>query len=82
MGMFHEDEFVTAFFIYGPSAGFFGNAGYIICLKFFSSVVVSASLLFEPFLSQMIGFWLDIDALPGWMTWLGTFLVFIGIALI
>mmetsp|Transcript_25724 Transcript_25724/g.34366 ORF Transcript_25724/g.34366 Transcript_25724/m.34366 type:complete len:210 (-) Transcript_25724:264-893(-) len=50
-GMFHSDEVVTAFFVYGPSAGFFGVAGYVCALKFFSPVVVSAAFLFEPAIS-------------------------------
>ena len=55
MGMFHEDQWITIFFMFGPSAGFFGNAGYIISLKFFSPVVVSAAFLFEPIIGQIIG---------------------------
>ena len=82
MGMFHEDQIVDAVFIYGSSAGFFGNAGYIIALKFFSPVVVSAALLFEPAIGQLIGYMLDIDELPGWMTWVATASVFVGIAMI
>ena len=82
MGMFHPDEFVTVFFIFGPSAGFLGNMGYLCALKFHSTIVVSGSFLFEPLVSQLFGYFLDIDKFPGWMTWVGAFCVFLGIALI
>ena len=67
---------------YGASAGFFGNPGYVICLLFYSPVVISAVYLVEPTVSQMFGYWLGIDAFPGWMTWLGAALVLVGISLI
>lgn len=78
-GFLHNDEALVALLCFGPAAGFWGNAGYVVCLLFFSPVIVSASFLFEPFIGQMIGFWLGIDLLPGWLTWLGTVLVFFGI---
>ena len=78
-GFAHEDEAFVAFACYGTSAGFFGNAGYVICLIFFSPVIVSASFLAEPFLGQMIGFAMNIDRFPGWLTWVGTALVLFGV---
>ena len=81
-GFLDEGEAFAAIVCYGLSAGFFGNAGYVICLLFFSPVIVSACFLVEPFLSQMFGYWMDIDRFPGWLTWFGTFLVLIGILLI
>ena len=81
-GFLDEGEAFAAIVCYGLSCGFFGNAGYVICLLFFSPVIVSACFLFEPFLSQMFGYWMDIDRFPGWLTWVGTFLVLVGILLI
>lgn len=81
-GFLDSDEAFAAIVCYGLSCGFFGNAGYVICLLFFSPVIVSACFLLEPFLGQMIGYLMDIDHFPGWLTWIGTLLVLIGILLI
>lgn len=81
-GFLDQNEAVAAILWYGLSAGFFGNPGYIICLLFFSPVVVTATYLFEPFLGQLFGYLMEIDHFPGFLTWLGTFLVLIGILLI
>ena len=78
-GFLNKDKFFDTFFIFGMSAGFWGSAGYIISLLFFSPVIVSASFLTEPFLGQLFGYWMNIDAFPGLMTWLGTLLVCLGI---
>ena len=67
---------------FGLSAGFFGNAGYVICLIFFSPVIVSASFLLEPFIGQLVGYWMDIDHFPGWATWVGTSLACVGVLMI
>ena len=69
-------------FAFGPAAGFFGNAGYVICLLFYSPVIVSACYLLEPFISQVIGYWIGIDRLPGWGTWVGTSVILVGILFI
>ena len=78
-GFLNDEIILVVLLCFGPAAGFFGNAGYVVSLLFFSPVIVSACFLFEPFISQMIGYWLDIDLLPGWLTWVGTSLVFLGI---
>ena len=77
-GFLNPDEALVAF-VYFALAGFWGVAGYVISLLFFSPVIVSASILFEPFVSQMIGYWMDIDRLPGWLTWVGTVITTFGI---
>ena len=64
---------------FGLSAGFFGMAGWVLCLLFFSPVITSASFLFEIFIGQFFGFLLDLDKLPGWSTWVGTVVVLIGV---
>ena len=78
-GFMHEDHFYAAFFWFGLSSGFWGNAGYVLCLVFFSPVVVSISFLIEPVIGQMMGYWLGIDEIPGALTWIGTFIVLAGI---
>ena len=78
-GYFNSDEAFYALFCFGMTGGFWGSLGYVISLLFFSPVIVSASFLFEPFVGQMIGYWMDIDHFPGWLTWTGTFCVFFGV---
>ena len=81
-GFLDENEAVDAILWYGLSAGFFGNPGYMICLLFFSPVVVTATYLCEPFLSQLFGYLMEIDKFPGVMTWVGTIFAVIGILLL
>ena len=81
-GFLNKEEVIESFLVFGMAAGFFGNAGYVICLKFFSPVVVSAVFLVEPLLAQCFGWALGIDEMPGASTWIGTSLVFFGIALV
>ena len=50
-GFLNKEEVIESFLVFGMAAGFFGNAGYVICLKFFSPVVVSAVFLVEPLLA-------------------------------
>ena len=50
LGFLNKEHFLETFVFYGQSGGFWGNAGYIICLLFFSPVIVSAVYLIEPFL--------------------------------
>lgn len=78
-GLLDPEEVFAAFICFGSTSGFFGSSGYVICLLFFSPVIVSASFLFEPFLGQLIGYWMEIDHFPGWSTWVGTLCVLIGV---
>ena len=50
-GFFNKDEWVYGVICFGLSAGFFGMAGWVLCLLFFSPVITSASFLFEIFIS-------------------------------
>ena len=81
-GLFHEDQLSVTWLLYGPSHGFFGSAGYLICLNYFSPVVVSASFLMEPCVGAVVGYYFGIDELPGWMTWAGVMGVIFGISLV
>ena len=64
---------------YGILASFFGSAGYVFCLLFYSPVVTSNSYLIEPFIAQALGFMFGLDKIPGLMTLLGTLLAIAGI---
>ena len=47
-GFLNSEDFVSNILVFGLSAGFFGNTGYIISLAFFSPAVISATFLLEP----------------------------------
>ena len=81
-GFLHPDEAVNGVFVFGLSAGFFAMAGWVLCLLFFSPVVITGTFLWEIFISQFLGFMLDIDKLPGWLTWVGTVVVIVGVLLL
>ena len=44
-GLFAPEEAFAALVCFGSTAGFFGSCGSVICLLFFSPVIVSASFL-------------------------------------
>lgn len=50
-GFLDADQIVMSFVVFGLTAGFFGNAGYTICLMFCSPVIVSAVFLIEPIIA-------------------------------
>lgn len=57
---------------YALFASFFGSAGYVLCLLFFSPLIVSNAFLLEPFVAQTLGYIFGLDNLPGLLTILGT----------
>ena len=67
---------------YAVLASFFGSAGYVLCLLFYSPLVTSNAYLLEPFFAQMMGFVLGLDQLPGIMTAIGTLFAVGGIGFI
>ena len=64
---------------YSVFSSFFGSAGYVLCLLFFSPLVTSNAYLLEPFFAQLLGFLLGLDKLPGLMTGIGTLFAIAGI---
>ena len=70
----------TAFVPYGIFCSIFGNAGYIVCLLFFSPLVVSSSFLLEPLVAQVLGSVMGIDKTPGPLTIFGTLIIIFGIS--
>lgn len=81
-GFLSGEDVVNNLFVFGLSAGFFGNTGYVISLAFFSPAVISATFLLEPTTAQFLGWMTGIDHLPSYLTWIGTALVMVGIFLI
>ena len=73
---------ILPLFSYALFASFFGSAGYILCLLFYSPLVTSNAYLVEPFFAQLLGFGLGLDRLPGLMTAFGTLFAVAGIGYI
>ena len=67
---------------YALFASFFGSAGYVLCLLFYSPLVTSNAYLVEPFFAQILGYMFGLDKLPGYLTGLGTLFAIFGIAFI
>jgi drug/metabolite transporter (DMT)-like permease len=51
LGFFHKDAALVAFIPYGILGSFFGGAGYVMSLLFYTPVVTSNAFLLEPFVS-------------------------------
>ena len=47
--------------------------------KYFSPLVIGIAVLFEPIGSQIIGCLLGLDKIPGFLTFLGTFVTLFGL---
>ena len=75
----------NAFFnicIFSMFGGFWAVCGYIWSLLYFSPLIVMNCLLIEPFAGQIVGVLMDIDEIPGALTWIGVVLIFIAINLL
>ena len=68
--------------MYGLFCSFFGSAGYVLTLLFFSPLVTSNAYLIEPFIAQVLGYSLNLDKMPGIITLLGTICALAGILFI
>jgi len=78
-GFLNPECIFIAFIPYGILCSIMGSAGYIVCLLFFSPLVVSSSFLLEPLVAQVLGTLLGIDNSPGFFTINGTFMIIFGI---
>ena len=78
-GFLNSDIAFNAFVFVGLGCTVFGNCGYIISLLFYDPLVVSSTLLFEPFLAQFLGYLFGIDNFPGIFTFIGAFTIIAGI---
>jgi hypothetical protein len=65
--------------MYAIFCSFFGSAGYILVLLFYSALVTSNAYLIEPFFAQVLGYMLGLDLMPGMMTLVGTVFAVFGI---
>ena len=79
LGFLDKDSLFFAFVPFGIFAAFFGSAGYVICLLFYSPVITSNAYLLEPFIAQAMGFFAGVDRLPGILTLFGALLAIVGI---
>ena len=50
-GFLNEENVLVAMLCFGPSAGFWGSAGIVVSMLFFSPVITSACFLLVPFIS-------------------------------
>ena len=81
-GFLHHNNVWLGFFWNAAVAGFWGYSGFILCLEYFSPLVVMNCLLLEPLIGQCLGQALNIDEAPGPMTWIGVALIGIAINVI
>lgn len=82
LGFFDRDILFIAFVPFGIFSSVMGSAGYVMCLLFYSPLVVSNAYLIEPLIAQIMSYSLHIDDCPGPLTFVGGFFVVIGIMLI
>jgi len=64
---------------YAILASFFGSAGYVLCLLFFSPLVTANAFLAEPLFAQLWGYFLGLDGMPGVLTIIATLFAIGGI---
>ena len=81
-GFLNPDEFVAGFVGFGLASSFLTLSGSVLCLKHVPPVIITACFLFEIFIGQFLGWFLNIDKMPGMLTWLGTVVVFVGVLLL
>ena len=82
LGFLNVNNAALPLLSYALFASFFGSAGYVLCLLFYSPLVTSNAYLVEPFFAQILGYIFGLDQLPGWFTALGTLFAIFGIAFI
>lgn len=78
-GFLNPNQPLLPLFLYWLLGSFFGSAGYTIALLFYSPVVTCNAYLIEPFIAQVLGYGMGLDALPGIMTAVGTVFAIYGI---
>ena len=79
LGFLNPQIALVSFIPYGILSSFFGSAGYVLCLLFYSPAVTSNAFLLEPFVSEGLGYYMGLDKLPGWLTLIGTVAIIAGI---
>jgi drug/metabolite transporter (DMT)-like permease len=79
LGFFDSRIALIAFIPFGIFCSIMGSAGYVACLIFYSPLVVSNAYLVEPFLAQLLGYYLGFDNCPGILTVFGSAMTIVGI---
>ena len=82
LGFFDKSCALVAFIPYGFLSSICGSAGYVLSLMFYSPVVVANAFLLEPICAQILGYFLKIDKMPGYMTFMGIVIALMGVVLI
>ena len=78
-GFLRADNIFFCLFIWSFVVGFWACAGYVWSLLYFNPLIVMNCLLIEPLTGQVVGVLMDIDEIPGFLTWFGVFLVLVAI---
>ena len=78
-GFFTPELWLYVIFVYGFFTGACNMGAYSMSCKYFSPLVIGTAVLFEPIGSQIIGCLLGLDKIPGFLTFLGTFVTLIGL---
>lgn len=60
---------------YAPYSNGVGTLGYIVCMQYFDNLVISVAVLMQPVAAEFMAYALGVSSLPGWLGWLGNFLV-------
>lgn len=73
---FLRTEYLLISFLWNATLGcFFAFSGYAIAMQYFSPLVIMNSICLEPIVSQIIGILLEIDEVPGPMSWIGLIVI-------
>ena len=78
-GFLRSDNAFFCIFIFSFIVGFWACAGYVWALMYFNPLIVMNCLLIEPLSGQVVGVLMNIDEIPGFLTWIGVFFVLIAI---
>lgn len=70
-GWLQPQELVYVSVLYGLICGVYGTHGAIFAVKHFPLIPLMNSYLLRPIIAQLLGWYLEIDKVPGTMTWIG-----------
>lgn len=78
-GFLNDGLWMYVILVYGFFTGACNQGSFAMSCRYFSPIVIGTAVLFEPIGSQIIGCLMGIDKVPGIMTFLGTFVIMIGL---
>lgn len=80
---FLRSEYILISFLWNAiMACFFAFTGYVLAMQYFSPLVIMNCLCLEPIVSQIIGILMEIDEVPGPMSWIGLLIIIIALNVI